>query len=273
MAEDPVAQLYGLPLNDFVPGRDALARELRREGEKEHAAEVARLKRPSVAAWAVNQLARRNRKELDLLLDAGHRLRTGQEEALKGGDRGTFEAARGDHERAVRDLLGAARELLADERGSASDQMLSSIERTLRYASIDDEHRPALASGRLTEEVEAPGFGAFAGMALLPGPQPRPAPKADRSKQEPRAKPKPDRTAASDARKARVAEAQAALKLARERERDARQELRAAEQAERKAAREHDRATDELADAREAADAAAAEVQEAADRVDAERAG
>src|SRR4051812_4272509 len=138
MAEDPVAELYGLPLNDFVSGRDALARELRRAGEKEHAAEVARLKRPSVAAWAVNQLARRNLKELDLLLDAGHRLRTGQEEALKGGDRGKFEAARGDHERAVRELTAAARELLGGERGTASDQMLASIERTLRYASIDE---------------------------------------------------------------------------------------------------------------------------------------
>ena len=100
MADDPVAQLYGLPLNDFVPGRDALARELRREGDKERAAEVAKLE-AGVAAWAVNQLARRNRKELDLLLDAGHRLRTGQEEALKGGDRGKFEAARSEHDRAI----------------------------------------------------------------------------------------------------------------------------------------------------------------------------
>ncbi len=266
-----MAQLYGLPLNDFVPGRDALARELRRAGEKEQAAEVAKLKRPSVAAWAVNQLARRNRKELDLLLDAGHRLRSGQEEALKGGDREQFEAARSEHDRAVRELVGTARELLDSERGTASDQMLSSIERTLRYASIDEEQRAALASGRLTEEVDAPGFGAFAGMALPPAPPPRPAPRSDRPKQEPRAK--PDRQGARELRTSRVAEAQAALKLARERERRARQDLRAAEQAERKAAKEHERAADELANAREMADAAAAEVQKAADRVETERAG
>jgi hypothetical protein len=271
MADDPVAKLYGLPLEEFVPGRNALARDLRKEGETERAAEVAKLKRPSVAAWAVNQLARRNRRELDLLLDAGHRLRTGQEEALKGGDRGKFEAARGDHERAVRELVGAARELLADQRGTASDQMISSIERTLRFASIDEEHRPALASGRLTEEVDAPGFGAFAGMALPSAPPPRPPPKSDRPREQPRAK--PGRQAAREDRTSRIAEAQAALKLAREREREARQTLREAEQAERKAAKEHVRATNELAAAGEAADAAAAEVQQATERVETERAG
>ncbi|MFL5302573.1 MAG: hypothetical protein ACJ79R_19765 [Anaeromyxobacteraceae bacterium] len=268
MADDPVAQLYGLPLNDFVPGRNALARELRRAGHKEHAAEVAALKRPSVAAWAVNQLARRDPKELDLLLDAGHRLRTGQEEALKGGDRGKFEAARTDHDRAVRELTAAARELLASERGTVSDQMLASIERTLRYASIDDEERAVLASGRLTEEVDAPGFGAFASMAL-PATPPS-TPKAGRA---PSAKHGVDRAAERAARKARLAEAQAALKLARERERDARQEVRAAERAEREAAKEHERATGELEEARAAADAAAAAVQDATDRVEAERAG
>ncbi len=168
MADDEVAQLYGLPLNEFVPRRDALARELRKADDRERAAEVGKLKRPTVAAWAVNQLARRNRKDLDLLLDAGHRLRTGQVQAVESGDASQFEKARGDHERAVRKLLGDAREVLAEERGAASDQALSSIERTLRYASIDDEHRAELASGTLTTEVEAPGFGAFAGMALPP---------------------------------------------------------------------------------------------------------
>ena len=274
MADDPVAQLYGLPLNDFVPGRDALARELRRAGDKERAAEVAKLKRPSVAAWAVNQLARRNRKELDLLLDAGHRLRTGQEEALKGGDQAKFQTARSEHDRAVRELVAAARELLGSERGTASDPMLSSIERTLRYGSIDEEQRPALASGRLTEEVEAPGFGAFAGMAVPAAPPTRPEPKSERPKQEPRAKPAgADRAAEREARKARIAEAQASLKLARERERETRQTLRDAERAEQTAANQLERAQDALAAARADADAAAADVEEAAGRVEAERAG
>jgi hypothetical protein len=237
MAEEAVAQLYGLPLNEFVPGRDALARQLRKAGDRERAGEIAKLKRPAVAAWVVNQLARRNRKELDLLLDAGHRLRTGQLEALESGDPAQFEQARRDHDRAVRELVAHAKELLAGERGSSSDQMLASVERTLRYGSIDDEHRPALASGTLTTEVAAPGFGAFSGMTL-PSEQP---PRAPRAEQE-----------TASERRARAA----ALKAAQQAERDAERRVRDAEAAERKAAQE-------LAEARNALDAA----REAADRL------
>jgi hypothetical protein len=257
MADDPVAQLYGLPLEEFVPGRNALARDLRKDGDKERAAEVASLKRPSVAAWTVNQLARRHRKELDLLLDAGHRLRTGQVEALEKGDRAKFEAARRDHERAVHDLVTAARKLLASERGTSSDQMVSSIERTLRYASIDEEQRPVLASGRLVEEVEATGFDAFSTMALQPAPPP--------------AKGKSKKPANATQRKKRLAEAQASLKDAREREHDARQQLRDAERTERAAQKALDRAAGDVAAAQKALAAASAEVEEAAARLDAER--
>ena len=234
MAHDEVAQLYGLPLDEFVARRNALAGELRRAGDKERAGEVAKLKRPTVAAWAVNQLARRNRKDLDLLLDAGHRVRTGQVEALERGDPAQFEQARRDHERAVLGLVAAARDLLADERGAATDQTLSSIERTLRYASIDDEHRPELASGTLTTEVEAPGFGAFTGISL---PAPRTAPKRASAREH----------------KARVAAAEADLKEARKREQDAHRRVAAAEK--------------ELAGAQDALAAAEANTREAEGRL------
>ncbi len=256
MADDPVAELYGLPLEEFVPARNALARDLRKDGDKERAAEVAKLKRPSVAAWAVNQLARRKRKELDLLLDAGHRLRTGQVEALEKGDTAKFEAARRDHERAVHDLVGSARDILAKGRGTTSDQMLSSIERTLRYASIDDEQRAVLASGRLVEEVEATGFDAFSSMALTPAPAKGKAKKPAAGKREDSAQ-----------RRKRVAAAQASLKQARERERDARARVREAERAERAAAKALERATGDVTAAREALEAASSDVEKAAGRL------
>jgi hypothetical protein len=50
--------LYGVPLDRFVPERAALVRALRSAGEREQAAAVAALRKPSVAAWAVNQLVR-----------------------------------------------------------------------------------------------------------------------------------------------------------------------------------------------------------------------
>ena len=50
--------LYGLPLDEFTPARNAAAKELRDQGLKAEADAVKALAKPSVAAWAVNQLTR-----------------------------------------------------------------------------------------------------------------------------------------------------------------------------------------------------------------------
>ena len=272
MADDPVAELYGLPLDEFVASRDGLARELRREGEKERAGEVAKLRKPSVAAWAVNQLARNNRKQLDLLLDAGHRLRTGQEELLKGGDRKKFEGARRDHERAVRELVASAGKLLEKGRGTGSEQVLASVDRTLRYASIDEEQRALLASGRLTAEVDAPGFGAFTGLDVPSAPPSRP-PSPQKKREAPKAKRqgKEGKEQQQRERQERVAAAEQALRMARGREREARQQFREADRAERKASQDLVRANKDLEAARAALEEAGAAVEEASNRVKAER--
>src|SRR6201994_219112 len=76
--------LYGLPLDRFIPERAALVRALRGGGEREQAAEVAALRKPSVAAWAVNQLIRTQRREVDSLFAAGDALREAQADVLAG---------------------------------------------------------------------------------------------------------------------------------------------------------------------------------------------
>jgi hypothetical protein len=61
VADAEAERLYGLPLDEFTAARDARARELRRDGEREKAAEVAALRKPVLAAWLVNMLARDER--------------------------------------------------------------------------------------------------------------------------------------------------------------------------------------------------------------------
>ncbi|HEX8105745.1 MAG TPA: hypothetical protein VF533_24225, partial [Solirubrobacteraceae bacterium] len=53
-----VDALFALPLEEFVPARDALAKALRAEKRREDAKAVAALRRPSLGAWAVNQVVR-----------------------------------------------------------------------------------------------------------------------------------------------------------------------------------------------------------------------
>ncbi len=67
-------ELYGLPLERFVPERAALVKALRAEGRREDAAQVAKLRKPSVAAWAVNQLVRTQGRAAAELFAAGDAL-------------------------------------------------------------------------------------------------------------------------------------------------------------------------------------------------------
>ena len=74
-------RLYGLPLDEFTRERDALARRLRGEGERDAAAEVTALRKPVLSAWVVNQLARRRKAEMRELLQAAKAVKAGRKDA------------------------------------------------------------------------------------------------------------------------------------------------------------------------------------------------
>ena len=82
--EAAVAALYRLPLGEFVAARDQLARRLRSAGDRQAARRVAGLRRPSVSAWAANQLANAAPNAMAELLEAGAALQAAQQEALAG---------------------------------------------------------------------------------------------------------------------------------------------------------------------------------------------
>ena len=74
-------ELYGLPLEDWTRARNDLAARLKKAHQSEDADAVRALRKPSVVAWAVNQLARREERAMRDLLAAGDRLRSVQEDA------------------------------------------------------------------------------------------------------------------------------------------------------------------------------------------------
>lgn len=161
---DPVDELYGAPLDEFVSRRDALARSLRKEGKREEADEVKALRKPSVAAWAVNVLAREEREAVDELLAAGERLRAAHAELLDGGDPGAVQEAASAERAAVEGLVAAARGVLADAGRPATDATLDRVRDTLHAAASDDTVRELVRAGRVVEDAEATGF-ALAGLS------------------------------------------------------------------------------------------------------------
>ena len=110
--------LYGLPLDRFVAERGALAKSLRADGKRDEAAEVAKLRKPSVAAWAVNQLVRTQSREVKALFKAGDQLQRAQADLLAGkGDAGKLRAA-AEREREAVDRAHRGRPGAAELRGS-----------------------------------------------------------------------------------------------------------------------------------------------------------
>jgi hypothetical protein len=254
MAGVDVDDLYGLPLDQFIPERTALARELRKAGERERASEVAALRKPSVAAWAVNQMVRTQRQPVADLLEAGDALRAAQDDVLAGrGDAQSLRAAV-EHERAAVDALtDAARGLLSSDGNELSGTIIERVSDTLHAAALDDDARVQVSEGRLERELQHVGLGGLVGFGALGA-----APPAPRTEE-----PAPKRSAA---KKTGTDE----KKKARERERTAREEAKAREEdrrearaTEREAKRRAERADRAANLARERRDKAAEALREA----------
>jgi hypothetical protein len=175
--------LYGLPLDRFVPERGALARALRADGRREQATEVAGLRKPSVVAWAVNQLVRTQGRALAELYDAGDKLRETQGAVLAGrGDARSLHTATDRERVAVDALVIAARGLLTSDGHELSASTIDRVAETVHAAALDDGARVQVRQGRLERELRHVGLGV--GAALAPGaPAPAPAvPPVARSK-------------------------------------------------------------------------------------------
>jgi hypothetical protein len=164
--EEELDRLFGLPREEFTAARNDLARRMKDAGQNAIAARVRELKKPTVPVWAVNQLARRQSKEIEQLLAAVEELRGSQEAALRGGEASNLREATAAERDAVHTLTHLAREALAAEGTAPTAAALERVASLLRSAAVDPVGRDLLAAGRLTEELEATGFAAFEGVQV-----------------------------------------------------------------------------------------------------------
>ena len=64
-------ELFAAPPDGFVAAREAIVKELKQAGRRDEAAVVHALRRPTVAVWGVNQMARARPDHLAALVSAG----------------------------------------------------------------------------------------------------------------------------------------------------------------------------------------------------------
>jgi hypothetical protein len=150
--------LYRGSLEEFTAARNELAKELRGDGKVAAADWVKALRKPSRAAWLVNQLSVRKADEVTDLLELGKELRAAQEEMLAGSpDRAKLRDAAQGEQRAV-DSLTRAAEAIGGEHGAGA-QVLTRVGETLQAAAGDPGVAEAIERGRLTREQRAASVG------------------------------------------------------------------------------------------------------------------
>jgi hypothetical protein len=245
-----VDALFEGELETFVERREELMRRLKKDGEKDAAAVVKQLRKPTTVMWAVNQVARRDRAAIDDLVKAAGKVRAAQARAVQGKDTGLLRSTTNDWRNRVRSLAAEVGKL-------AGAQHRDDAAATFEAASTDDELADVLKAGRLISSLSPSGFG-LDGMPepaeeLLVGPPPKQS-KAKAAPEPESATPTASKREIADARR-KLDERESALESVTHRLRRAEQRL--------------EQAQDLVADATKARDAALAARDEAAAALDA----
>lgn len=224
--EDEIDALFRLPLAEFTGARNTLAARLKKDGSPNDAERVKLLTKPSVSAWAVNQLYWNHREEFEQLIAAGKRFRPAQKAAEM---RDSLDARR----EVLAELSELATELLSEAGHSPALDTLRRVTTTLEavsaYALLPDGPTP----GRLSNDLDPPSFESLASlMSGSAGTIPRT--KAGSSSVKTVAKPAP----AVDARRIRqqkIAAAKVSLQNAKRSLSDSRARAQSSEAAHKKA--------------------------------------
>ncbi|MFJ5137513.1 hypothetical protein [Streptomyces sp. NPDC088707] len=157
--EEVAEELYGLRPAEFVAARDTYVARARAAKDARAAKAIAALRRPSLAAWAANRLARQRQREAQQFMALGETLR----EAHRTLDAEQLRAASGQRQQLITALARTAGALAGEAGLSVSDTVLHEIEQTLHGVLADQDVAEQWSRGRLVKTPEAVvGFPAVA---------------------------------------------------------------------------------------------------------------
>jgi hypothetical protein len=165
--KDEVNDLFKLPLPEFTGARNTLSTLLKKRGLADDANFVKALAKPSISAWTVNQLYWKHREAFDSLLAAGQGFREAQGSGRAGkvaDMRRSLDARR----EALSHLADLATSLLHDAGHNPTPDTIRRITTTLEALSAHASLSAGLTLGRLTQDVDPPGFESLA--SFIPDP-------------------------------------------------------------------------------------------------------
>jgi hypothetical protein len=152
--DDEIDRLYQGPLAAFTDARNALAKSARRPDLKQ-------LEKPSLAAWAVNQLHWHDGARLEALAAAATALREQHRQTLAGAP-ADVHGAEQRHREATRECLAAAKARLTSDGHPVTPATLTAVRDTLQAVPTPE------MNGRLTRPLAPRGMEALVGLVVAP---------------------------------------------------------------------------------------------------------
>ena len=160
--DDIADELYGLAPEEFTAARTQFEKDAKSAGDREVAARIHALAKPTVTAWLANQLVRAHRDEVESLLELGAGLRDATRNLA--GDQ--LRALSRQRNELVSALVQQARALAADAGRSVSEDAARALADTLHAALADEDAASLVVAGRLTDGLQSSEFGTGFGPEL-----------------------------------------------------------------------------------------------------------
>ena len=162
-----VDELTGVEPDEFIARRKALAQALRQAGDRDGAARVLAIRKPSATVALANKVARYDPERIDALLAAGRALQSAQESVFAGtrGATDLLRAASASFQQAL-DRVATQSAKMPGSR-AAAEPVRRQLRDLLAAAALGaKEMRDGLAHGRMLTEPPPLGLG---GLSAMPG--------------------------------------------------------------------------------------------------------
>jgi len=153
--EEAADALYAAPGADFIATRNELAKQLKTDGDQLGSTRLKAMRKPTVAAWVANLLARKLPDDLDDLLALGDEFR----EATADLDGDRLRELTPRRHQLLDKLSTEATRLSGDEGQKVSADVGQKLRETLDAALIDPAAGDAVREGRLSSALRHVGFG------------------------------------------------------------------------------------------------------------------
>ena len=158
-------RLFQAPFAEFVGTRNGLATQLKKADRADDAARVRGLAKPTYTAWLVNQLHWNARDEMDAFMKAADKVRAAEHALLEGRKAAGHPEALGARADALDALMRRASTRAADEGAPLSPPLAERLRTTLDAIGAYGSSAARHAHGRLQDDLDPPGFSAFAALA------------------------------------------------------------------------------------------------------------